>query len=229
MILSGVIANSVAVGLGSLFGVFFRNKFNKRVIDTVMNGMGLCVLYVGVSGSLAGKNILVTIGSIALGGVIGELIDIDDRLRKFGFAMEGKFRSTADKKESLTEGFLNSTMVICVGAMAIVGSLQSGLIGNHETLYAKAFIDLFVVLAMSATMGIGVFFSAFSILFYQGAITLFAGTISPFLSEVVIDEITCVGSLVIIAIGLNILGVTKIKAANLSLAPFIPIFIYLFI
>lgn len=229
MILSGVVANSMAVGVGSLLGVLFRDKFNKKVIDTVMNGMGLCVLYVGISGSLQGKNILVTIASIALGGIIGEVIDIDERLRRMGFAIEGKFRSGTDEKESLAEGFLNSTMVICVGAMAIVGSLQSGLTGNHETLYAKAFIDLFVVLAMSATMGIGVFFSAFSILLYQGVITLFAGTISPLLSEVVIDEITCVGSLVIIAIGLNILGITKIKAANLSLAPFVPIFIYLFI
>jgi len=228
MILSGVIVNSVAVGLGSLLGVFFRNKFNKRVIDTVMSGMGLCVLYIGISGSLKGQNILVAIGSIALGGIIGELIDIDDRLRKFGLAVEAKFKSNTDKKESLVEGFLNATMVICVGAMAIVGSLQSGLVGNHEVLYAKAFIDLFVVLAMSATMGIGVFFSAFLILFYEGAIVLFAGTLSPFLSAVVIDEITCVGSLVIMAIGFNILGITKIKVANLSLAPFIPIFIYLF-
>lgn len=227
MILSGVIANSVAVGFGSLLGILFRNRFNKKVIETVMNGMGLCVLYVGISGSLQGKNILVTIGSIALGGVIGEIIDIDGRLRRFGHSVEAKFSS--GEKESVAEGFLNSTMVICVGAMAIVGSLQSGLVGNHETLYAKAFIDLFVVLAMAATMGIGVFLSAFSILLYQGAITLMAGKISPFLSEIVIAEITCVGSLVIIAIGLNILGITKIRAANLSIAPFIPIIIYLFI
>lgn len=227
MILSGVIANSVAVGFGALLGIMFRNKFNKKVIETVMSGMGLCVLYVGISGSLQGKNILVTIGSIALGGIIGEIIDIDGRLRRFGHSIEGRFNS--GKKESIAEGFLNSTMVICVGAMAIVGSLQSGLLGNHETLYAKAFIDLFVVLAMAATMGIGVFFSAFSLFLYQGAMTLMAGRISPFLSEVVISEITCVGSLVIIAIGLNILGITKIRAANLSLAPFIPIIIYLFI
>jgi len=229
MILSGVIVNSVAVGFGSLLGVFFRDKFNKKIIDTVMSGMGLCVLYIGISGSLKGQNILVAIGSIALGGIIGELIDIDDRLRKFGLSLENKFKSNTDKKESLVEGFLNATMVICVGAMAIVGSLQSGLAGNHEILYAKAFIDLFVVLAMSATMGIGVFFSAFLILFYEGAIVLFAGILSPFLSAIVIDEITCVGSLVIMAIGFNILGITKIKVANLSLAPFIPIFIYLFI
>lgn len=229
MILSGVIVNSVAVGFGSLLGVFLRDKFNKKIVDTVMSGMGLCVLYIGISGSLKGQNILVAIGSIALGGIIGELIDIDDRLRKFGLAIETKFKKGQDKKESLVEGFLNATMVICVGAMAIVGSLQSGLVGNHEILYAKAFIDLFVVLAMSATMGIGVFFSAFLILFYEGAIVLFAGTLSPFLSAVVIDEITCVGSLVIMAIGFNILGITKIKVANLSLAPFIPIFIYLFI
>ncbi|WP_319203303.1 DUF554 domain-containing protein [uncultured Ilyobacter sp.] len=229
MILNGVLANSAAVGLGSLLGVFFKNRFNKKIIDTVMNGMGLCVLYVGISGSLKGKNILVVIAAIAIGGIIGEIIDIDDKIRKFGVAMEIKFSSDKDKKESLVDGFLNSTMVVCVGAMAIVGSLQSGLIGNHEVLYAKAFIDLFVVLAMSATMGIGVFFSAFMILFYEGAIVLFAGTISPFLSAVVIDEITCAGSLVIMAIGLNILGITKIKVANLSLAPFIPILIYLFI
>lgn len=229
MILNGVIVNSVAVGFGSLLGVFFKNKLNKKVIDTVMSGMGLCVLYIGISGSLKGQNILVTIGSIALGGIIGELIDIDDRLRKFGLAVETKFKSDTTPKESLVEGFLSATMVICVGAMAIVGSLQSGLLGNHEVLYAKAFIDLFVVLAMSATMGIGVFFSAFLILFYEGAIVLFAGTLSPFLSSVVVDEVTCVGSLVIIAIGFNILGITKIKVANLSLAPFIPIFIYLFL
>ena len=229
MILSGVIVNSVAVGFGSLLGVFFKDKFSKKIMDTIMSGMGLCVLYIGISGSLKGQNILVAIGSIALGAIIGELIDIDDRLRKFGIAMETKFKSNTGEKESLVDGFLNSTMVICVGAMAIVGSLQSGLANNHEILYAKAFIDLFVVLAMAATMGIGVFFSSFLILFYEGAIALFAQTLSPFLSVVVIDEITCVGSLVIMAIGFNLLGITKIRVANLSLAPFLPIIIYLFI
>jgi hypothetical protein len=229
MILSGVIVNSVAVGFGSLLGVFFKNKFNKKVIDTVMNSMGLCVLYIGISGSLKDQNILITIGSMALGSILGELIDIDGRLRKLGILVEAKFKSNPDEKGSLVEGFLSSTMVICVGAMAIVGSLQSGLSNNHEILYAKAFIDLFVVFAMSATMGIGVFFSGFLILFYEGTIVLFAEIISPFLSTVVIDKITCVGSLVIMAIGFNILGITKIKVANLSLAPFIPIFIYLFL
>jgi len=229
MILSGVIVNSVAVGFGSLLGVFFKDKFSKKIMDTIMSGMGLCVLYIGISGSLKGQNILVAIGSIALGAIIGELIDIDDRLRKFGIAMETKFKSNTGEKESLVDGFLNSTMVICVGAMAIVGSLQSGLANNHEILYAKAFIDLFVVLAMAATMGIGVFFSSFLILFYEGAIALFAQTLSPFLSVVVIDEITCVGSLVIMAIGFNLLGITKIRVANLSLAPFLPIIIYIFI
>ncbi len=229
MILSGVVANSVAVGFGSLIGVLFRGRFNNKIIETVMNGMGLCVLYIGISGSLEGENILVTIASIAIGGIIGEVVDIDERLKRYGVAIERRFIKAKDKKESIAEGFLNSTMVICVGAMAIVGALQSGLVGNHETLYAKAIIDLFVVFAMSATMGIGVFFSAFAILFYEGAIVLFAGSISPFLSEIVIDEVTCVGSLVIIAIGLNLLKITKIKVANFSLAPLIPIIVYMFI
>ncbi len=226
MILNGALINFIGIILGSLIGLLLKNKFPKKIIDAIMTGMGLCVLYIGISGSLKGQQIIVIVFSVAIGSIIGELIDIDTKLQKFGDFIGRKFSRNGEL--NFSEGFVSSTLLFCVGAMAIVGSLQSS-IGNHTILYTKSIIDAFVSITMASMLGAGVIFSAFSVLFYEGALTLFSNLITQYLPQNVINEMTCVGSLLIIAIGLNMLKITKIKVANLCLAPFIPMFIYLII
>lgn len=228
MLLSGVIANSVGVSIGALIGIALKSKFPEKIIQNLMTGMGLCVTYVGISGSLKGHNTLVVIISMAIGGILGELISIEKRLEQFGKLLES-FAKPKKNDGKIVEAFVNSTLFICVGAMAIVGSLQSGLSGDHQTLYAKALIDCIVVITMASTMGIGVLFSTLTVFVYEAAMTLSANYISIFLTQTVIDEVTCVGSILIMAIGFNMLGVSKLKISNLCLSPFIPIIIYAFI
>jgi len=228
MILTGVFVNAGAIMLGGLAGTFFRQGFPDRLNTLLMQGLGLCVLYVGISGSLAGDKILVVILSIVIGAVIGELLDFDLNLNQLGNFLQARLK-TGQSQGSFAEGFINATLFVCVGAMAIVGSLQSGLSGDHETLLAKALIDGIVAIVMASTMGIGVCFASVSVFLYESLLTLSAKAVSGYLTTPVINEMTCVGSLLIIAIALNILQLTNIKVANLILAPFIPILLFRFL
>ena len=179
-----------------------------------MSGLALCVIYIGVSGALKGENTIVMIISIALGGLIGELIDIDSKLENLGNKIE-KMVNKNGSTVSIAEGFVTSTLLFCVGAMAIVGALESGLNNNYSTLLAKSILDGISSIIFSSTLGIGVILSSVSVLLYQGSITLAAGMLSNMLNDVAITNITAVGSLLIIGLGLNILGISKIKVSNL--------------
>ena len=220
----GTIVNSITIVLGCLIGLLVKGKVSQKIGDTVMNGLALCVVYIGISGAFQGEDTLVTIICIALGSLIGEIVDIDRWLNKLGEKLELKFNK-GDKKESvsISQGFVSASLIFCVGAMAIVGSLQSGLSGNHETLFAKSVIDGITSIIFTATLGIGVMFSAVSVFLYQGIITLGASVLSNVLSTPVINAMTGVGSLLIIGLGLNILKATNIKIANLLPAVFLPI------
>lgn len=227
MILLGALVNAVAIIIGALIGMFFRKGFPEKINTILMQGLGLCVLYVGISGAVSGKKSIITILSIVVGAIIGQLCDFDEILQRLGKLLQSKIQ-TGKTQSSFAEGFVNCTLFVCVGAMAIVGSLQSGLAGNNEILFAKALIDGVVALVMASTMGIGVCFSAISILIYESILTLSASAISGFLTTPVVNEMTCVGSLLIIAIALNMLKLTDIKVANFILAPFIPILLCMF-
>lgn len=222
MILLGAIVNGAAIIAGGIVGVLIKKGIPKRLNTLMMQGMGLCVIYIGISGSLDGEKTIVTILSIVVGGVIGQLIDFDKWLNHFGSLLQQKVKSE-NSDNSFAEGFVNFSIVACVGAMSVVGSLQSGISGNHEILYAKALIDGVLAIVMSATMGIGVALAGVSVLIYEIILTLLAGSISSYLSTTVVNEMTCVGSLIIVAIGLNMLKITNIKVANLLLASFLPI------
>ena len=189
----------------------------------MMKGLGLCTLFLGIRGSLEGNNSLILIISLVVGALIGEGIDLDEKLNRFGKWLENKFKSKDGDKVSIAEGFVSASLLFCVGAMTVVGSLQSGLMGNHEMLFNKSMLDFVAAIIFASSMGIGVLFSAAFVLVYQGAITLAAQWVAPFLTDTIIAEMTCVGSVIIIGIGLNLLGITKLKVMNYVPAIFIPI------
>lgn len=210
----GTIVNSLMIILGSLIGLFIKGKVNEKLSSTIMNGLALCVIYIGISGALKGNNTIVMIISIAIGGLFGEIIDIDLKLENLGKRIEKRINNKKDNV-SISEGFVTSTLLFCIGAMAIVGSIESGLNHNHDTLFAKSILDGISSIIFSSTLGIGVMISSISVFLYQGSITLAAGTLSYILNDVAISNMTAVGSLLIIGLGLNVLGVTKIKVSNL--------------
>lgn len=223
----GTLVNCLTIILGCIVGLFIKGKVNEKISTTVMNALGLCTLYIGISGSLKCDDPIQMIVSMAAGALIGEIIDIDKWLTKLGGYLENKFKKK-DNKISISEGFVTSSLLFCVGAMAIVGSLESGLNGDNTTLYAKSVLDGVSSIIFSSTLGLGVFLSVFTVLIYQGSITLAASFVSGILSTSVITNMSVVGNLIIIGLGLNILGMTKIKVANLLPAIFIPIIFGLF-
>ena len=219
----GTIVNTIAVIIGATIGMLLKKGLSDKMADTLMKGLGLCTLFLGISGSLEGQNSLILIISMVVGALIGEGVDLDDKLNRFGKYIEGKVKSEDGKTVSIAEGFVTASLLFCVGAMTIVGSLQSGLQGNHEMLFNKSMLDFVAAIIFSSSLGIGVLLSAAFVFTYQGAITLLAQWVAPFLSDVVIAEMTCVGSVIIIGLALNMLGITKLKVMNYVPAIFVPI------
>lgn len=223
----GTIVNTAAVLLGALLGLLLKKGLPVRFQDIIMKGLALCVLLIGISGALKGQNTLISILSIVVGAIIGELVDIDRRLNTLGRLIESRFAKGGD--QTVARAFVTSSLLFCVGAMAIVGSLQSGLSGDHEMIYTKSMLDGVSSIIFASSFGYGVLFSAVAVFVYQGTIVLLAQWIAPVLSDAIIAEMTCAGSLLIIALGLNMLGLTKIKVANYLPALFMPIVLCLFL
>lgn len=219
----GTIVNTIAVIIGAGIGMLLKKGIPEKLSDTMMRGLGLCTLFLGISGSLDGQNSLILIISIVVGALIGEGVDLDARLNQLGKWLENRFKSKDGSKVSVAEGFVSASLLFCVGAMTIVGSLQSGLQGNHEMLFNKSMLDFVAAIIFASTMGVGVMLSAVFVLVYQGAITLLAQWVAPVLSDVVIAEMNCVGSVIIMGLALNMLGITKLKVMNYVPAIFIPI------
>ena len=219
----GTLVNTIAVIIGAAIGMLLKKGIPEKLSDTMMKGLGLCTLYLGISGSLKGQNSLILIISIVAGALIGEGIDLDAKLNQFGNWIEKKCKSKDGGKVSIAEGFVSASLLFCVGAMAIVGSLQSGLQGNHEILFNKSMLDFVAAIIFASTMGIGVMLSAAFVFVYQGAINVAAQWIAPFLTDTIIAEMTCVGSVIIVGLAFNLLGITKLKVMNYVPAIFIPI------
>ena len=179
-------------------------------------GISLCVLFVGIEGAVAasnsGSNALVLIVSMALGGLVGHLTDLDGRINRLGEKVQKKFSGNSNSR--LAEAFVTATLLYCVGAMAVVGSIQSGIEGNHATLFTKSLLDGIMAIVFASQLGFGVMLSAIPVLIYQGGITLASGFIAPFMSDIVIAEMSCIGYVLIMGIGLNLTGVTKFKLMN---------------
>lgn len=220
--LVGTIVNSVAVIIGGVLGLVFKKGISEKVKDSVFKAVGLITAYIGISGSLCGKNTLIVVVSMVLGTVIGELIDLDKGVNKIGNVLERKF-SKNKEDNNIAQGFVSSSLLFCVGAMTIVGSLQAGLEGDCSVLYIKSAIDFCSSIIFSATFGIGVLFSSIFVLLYQGSITLLSSLLAPFLTTAVVNEMNCVGYIIIIGLSLNIIGVTKLKVMNMVPAVFLPI------
>ena len=227
MILTGTLVNSLTIITGTVIGMLLGKFIPERMSDAVSKGVALCVLYIGIDGMLAGENTLVAIISTVIGAIIGELLRLDDRMHDLGDWVERRFAKNG-AKGSISEGFISASLLFCVGAMAIMGSLDSGLLRDHSTLYAKATLDGITSIVYGSTMGVGVALSAVPIFLYQGAIALGASFIEPFLTAAVIAEMKCVGSILITGLALNLLGLTKIKVVNYVPAIFLPILLCTF-
>ncbi|MGE5628975.1 MAG: DUF554 domain-containing protein [Solirubrobacterales bacterium] len=217
----GTLVNVAAIIAGGLLGLILKGGIPKKVGDTVIQALALSVLLIGITGAIKVNNILLVIISMVIGTAIGEAIDIDKYINKLGDMLEKKFKGKGGK---VSEGFVTSSLLFCVGAMAIVGALNSGLKGDYHILYAKSMLDFVFSVIASSSLGIGVMLSSVSVLIYQGTITLLAFAIKGFLIESVITDMTAVGSLMIIGISLNMLGVSKLKVANFLPAILIPVF-----
>ena len=220
----GVIVNTVAVAIGGLIGLVLKKGISERVTAAVMTALGLCSVYIGVDGALSGSNAIIIIVSMVLGTIAGTLIDIDGALNRLGKFVERKMKRT-DGKISVAEGFVTASLLFCVGAMTIVGALEAGPRGDNSLYFTKSALDCVSACMLASSLGIGVVFSALFVLGYQGALVLLAGLLQNILTDAaLVGEITCAGSLMIIAIGLNLIGITKIKVADqLPAIIFVPI------
>ena len=224
----GVIVNTVAVIIGGLLGLLIKKGVPERYSDAITKALGLCVLYIAIDGALEGTNVLVLIISVAIGAVLGTFFKLDEGIRELGDKLEQKFKSDSGES-TFAEGFVTASLLFCVGAMTVVGSLDAGLTGDNSTLYTKALLDGIMSVVFASTLGVGVIFSAAFVFVFQGAIALLSGLIQPFLTDYSIAEMTCVGSVLMIAVATNMMGITKIKVMNLVPAIFIPIILCMII
>lgn len=224
----GAIVNAVTIIICGLLGMVFNagipERFNKRIMD----GIGLCVLVIGISGVISIGNPIVMIISILLGAIVGEGLRLEEKLENIVAKIEGKVKHLK-YADNLGEGFITATMIFCVGSMAIVGSLESGLLSDHSTLYAKSILDGITALLLASSLGAGVVLSGVPVLLYQGLLTLLASSMAPYLSDLVINEVVVVGSLLLIGLGLNLLEITELKIMNYIPAMIFPILIMQFL
>ena len=209
----GVIVNVITVILGSCIGLLFKKGIPEKVSTAAMVGLGACTLYIGISGSLCGENVLIVIASIVLGVIAGTVLNIDGAVNRLAKAVETKFKKD-NKGISLAEGLVTATLLFCVGSMTVTGSSQAGLTGDNSVLITKATLDFVSSMMLASSLGLGVLLSSVSVLVIQGGLVLLAGLIAPFMSTGAINEMTCVGSILIIMIGTNLMGITKIKVAD---------------
>ena len=217
----GTLINVVAILAGTAVGLLLRKGIPERLRETVMQGLALCVVLIGVTGAIKANDTMCVIVSMVAGGLIGSAVNIELRLNQLGALAERKLLK-GQQGGSFAKGFVTASLVYCVGAMAIVGAMDSGLRGNHATLIAKAALDGVSAIFFASTMGAGVGLSALAVLVYQGSIALLATWIAPLLTDPIINEMSAVGSLLIIGIGLNMIYDKHIAVGNMLPAIFVP-------
>ncbi len=215
----GPIVNGVVIVICALAGKFFVKGLSGRFEEIIKKAIGLSIMYIGISGALENKRVMLLIVSMVAGSIIGEWINIDKGMNTLGLWAEKKF---GFGEGNFAKGFVTASILFCTGSMAIVGAMQSGLQGNHEMLYAKSILDGVIAIVFASTMGIGVAFSAIPVFLYEGAIALGAGYIKDWLTPEIITEMSAVGSLLIAALGFNFLEVKEIRVANMIPAIFLP-------
>jgi len=221
MILIGTLSNVGAIIAGGLLGLLVKGGIPKKVEETLIKALALCILLIGISGAIKFNSLLLTIISMVLGSAFGELIDIDGFLNSIGKMAEEKLKG---KGGPVAEGFVTASLLSCVGAMSIVGAMNGGLTGDNSLLFAKSMLDFVFSVILTSSLGIGVIFSAISVFLYQSTITLLSVCLKGLLIGSVITDMSAIGSLLIIGAAFNLLGFSKIKVANLIPAMFVPIF-----
>ena len=223
---SGVIVNTITVLIGSGVGLLLKKGIPERLNKAVMTAIGLCTIAIGVTGIMKGQNQLVMILSMVFGTIVGTLIDIDKRLERLGDNLAKKSKS---KENTFSQGFVTASLLFCVGAMTIVGSMNAGITGDNEMLYTKSVLDLISSSMLAASLGFGVMCASVFVFVFQGILVALSMLLGSFLSEFAVAELICAGSVMITALGLNLIGVTKIKVANLLPGLiFVPLFCSVF-
>lgn len=220
--MTGTIVNVVAILAGTAIGLLFRKGISQSANNTIMSGIGLAVALIGFKMAFKTENELIVILSLVLGGIIGEILNIEGWLARFGNMLESK---VGGKNGEVSKTFVTTSLIYCVGAMAIMGALEDGLTGNATTLYAKSLLDGTSAVVFTTTMGFGVAFSAIPVFLYQGTITLMASGLKSFLTPSMINEMTATGGLLIIGIASNILGIRVFKVGNLLPAIGVAVFL----
>ena len=217
-----VLVNCFTIILGSLLGIIFSKKITSRLSEVIQTGAGVVVLVLGVEMTLQYDNILFLTFSLMAGGIIGSISDIDGKSFKIGQWLGTKLPQKEEKStSSFGYGFLNASVLFCVGAMSIVGSIEAGVNGNYSVIFTKSLLDGFMAIVFASSMGVGVVFSFLTVLIYQGALTLLATVIAPYMDEVLLAELTASGGALIIMIAINLLGLKSIKTANYLPAVFL--------
>ena len=233
----GTLVNMAAILIGSGLGLLLKNGIPKQLQTTISSAVGLCLIFVGITGAIKGlmnvsgttfetKDTLVVVICMAVGAAIGEWLDLEQKMENLGDWVKSKLPRGASTS-NFTEAFVSTSLVVCIGAMAIVGSIEDSLNHDYTILFTKAVMDGVLSIVFAASMGIGVAFSMFPIGIYQGGITLLAGLVKPYLTDLMIGRLSCIGSILIFALGLNLTIGTKIKIANMLPAVFLPVIVCL--
>lgn len=222
------LANSAFIILGSLVGILLKRGIPDRIKDSIIKAMGICVLYIGITLSIKGQNVLLIVISIAIGTIIGELINIDDKVNRLGEKIQSKFSSSDGNKNKFAEGFATASILFCAGAMGVVGALNVGLTGSGDTLVVKGMIDGVFAAIFATVFGVGVLFSSIPVFLYQAIFIILAGFLSHYLGAPVIASVNGVGGITVIGIGLNLALDKDIKVANMAPGVFIPMILSLF-
>lgn len=221
--MTGTLLNVVAVLVGGGLGTFLGQRLPDKMRDTVMHGLGLVTLLTGLRMAIGTANILIVMGSILLGGVLGEWLRIEDRVQALGDRLQARFKSSGST--SLAEGFVTASLIFCIGPMTVLGSIRDGMVGDYSLLAIKSLLDGFASLALAASLGIGVLFSAASVLVVQGSISLLAAVAQVGMNEAMVTEMTATGGVIIMGIGLILLDLKRIRIASLlpaiAIAPLI--------
>lgn len=217
------VVNAIVVVLGGLLGLLFGGKLKEVHTETIVNALGICTIVIGVTSAIVTSNILIVIICLVIGTIIGELLKIEHRLDGLGDWLKSRVSKNGGGR--FTEGFVTASLLFCVGSMAIMGSFDAGLRGDYNTIFAKSALDCVMAVTFAATMGVGVLFSGATVLVYQGALTLLAGVVEPFLSAAVVTEMSAVGGVLLIGTGMNIIGLTqkRIRVGNMLPAIFLPV------
>lgn len=226
---SGAFVNFILVLIGSSIGMLLKRGIPEKIQKTLVSAVALCVLYIGVTG-LFESNIkpLIVIVSMAVGAIVGEALDLDKLVNCLAQKIENKVKKGDSENGKIAEGFVSATLLFCVGAMTVVGSIDSGVSGDNTTLYSKSVIDCISSAVLASSLGFGVMLSSIGVLFIEGVLTLLAVVLQPVLTTYVVAHMSVIGSLLIIAIAFNMLGITKIKVMNVIPAIFIPMLLCLF-